>query len=222
MKIQIHEIIRSDRKSLALTIDLKGRLIIRAPRRLPKSEIDSFVKSREKWIIRHRQRMIENYTPVALKKYIDGEKFLLFGNEYPLSIIECSKMMVVNDKIIMPQRFNDNFRSAMVRFYKDNLKLYASHRVEEIAKENSLNFSKLKITSAQKRWGSCNSKGNINLTYKLCMAPKRIIDYVLIHELCHTQHLNHSHNFWQLVDSIMPDYKTYQNWLRDYGQKLVL
>ena len=85
-----------------------------------------------------------------------------------------------------------------------------------------LKYDKIIITGAMKRWGSCSSKGNLNFAWRLVMAPIDIIDYVVVHELSHIVHRNHSKRFWEQVETIFPDYKIKRKWLKEYGCTMVL
>lgn len=220
MGIKIHRIIRSDRKSISIILDDEGRLIIRAPKYISNARINSFVLSKEKWILNNQQRIKKRANAFLSKQFVEGESFLLLGQEYTLKITDAKKIMLFDNMIIMPRKLMDNPKGAMISYYKDSLLYYAKSKADIVAFEHGLNFRRIKISSAQKRWGSCNSKGNINLTYRLCMAPDWIIDYVIVHELCHTVHLNHSKDFWYMVGGILPDYKTCQKWLKDNGYLL--
>jgi predicted metal-dependent hydrolase len=81
---------------------------------------------------------------------------------------------------------------------------------------------KLRISSARTRWGSCSRQGTLSFTWRLVMAPEEVIDYVVVHELCHLRHLNHSKAFWGLVEGILPDYKVRRAWLKRHGERLQL
>lgn len=98
--------------------------------------------------------------------------------------------------------------------YKKKAKEYIPSRVKQIALENNFNYNTIKITSAKTRWGSCTSKKNLNFSYRLILVPKKVIDYVIVHELCHLREMNHSKKFWDEVWKIMPDYKKYDRWLK--------
>ena len=93
-------------------------------------------------------------------------------------------------------------KEKLIEFYKIEAKKYISSRALEIAKKNKLKYTTLKITSARTRWGSCTNKRGVNFTYRLIMAPSRIIDYVIIHELAHLKEMNHSKKFWDTVDKM--------------------
>ncbi len=95
-----------------------------------------------------------------------------------------------------------------------------SKRVEYYSSISGFKYKNIKITSAQKRWGSCTFKNNLNFPRRLALAPDEVIDYVVIHELCHVKEKNHSQNFWNEVAEIMPEYKKYRKWLKEKGYLL--
>lgn len=83
-------------------------------------------------------------------------------------------------------------------------------------------YTSITIRDQKTRWGSCSSRGTLSFNYRLIFAPSAVLDYVVVHELCHLTHMNHSKEFWNMVGSVMPDYKVYRRWLRDHGQELSL
>lgn len=83
-------------------------------------------------------------------------------------------------------------------------------------------FSSITIRDQKTRWGSCSSRGTLSFNYRLIFAPPAVLDYVVVHELCHLTHMNHSKEFWNLVGSVMPDYRAHRRWLKDHGQELTL
>ena len=95
-----------------------------------------------------------------------------------------------------------------------------NERVKFYANKYGFNYNKIKITSANKRWGSCTGKGNLNFSYKLIMAPIEIIDYVVVHELIHLIDKTHKKSFYNKVEKILPDYKERKNWLNKNGYLL--
>ena len=97
---------------------------------------------------------------------------------------------------------------------------YLAERSEYFAKLMSVRYKQLKINSANTRWGSCNSKGEINFTYRLILAPKDLVDYVVVHELAHLKEMNHSKKFWSIVSHVMPDYKQRQKLLNDWQRTI--
>lgn len=83
-------------------------------------------------------------------------------------------------------------------------------------------YSSITIRDQKSRWGSCSSSGTLSFNYRLVFAPLKVLDYVVVHELCHLTHMNHSKDFWNMVGTVMPDYKVYKSWLKDHGHELTL
>jgi predicted metal-dependent hydrolase len=104
-----------------------------------------------------------------------------------------------------------------IKKLKKEAKEYIVHRVWELASEYGIEYNRIRITSARTRWGSCSSKKNLNFSYRLMLVPQDVIDYVIIHELAHLKHMNHSKKFWSHVESMMGDYKIRERWLKENG-----
>ena len=94
-------------------------------------------------------------------------------------------------------------------------------KVEKYAQILGVSYGRITIRSQRTRWGSCSSKGNLNFNCLLTQVPEQVMDYVIVHELCHRIEMNHSGRFWKLVEQIMPDYKTHRKWLKDNGNSLI-
>ena len=108
-----------------------------------------------------------------------------------------------------------------LRWYKEQATLLLFERVLTLAKEYGFKYQKLRISSARTRWGSCSSLGTLSFTYRLVMAPPQVVDYVVLHELVHTQVRNHSKAFWDKLGKLMPDYKQRLAWLKKNGKYLI-
>ena len=103
----------------------------------------------------------------------------------------------------------------------DSAKSYIPERVKYYAAQLGVSYGRITIRSQQTRWGSCSGKGNLNFNCLLMLAPAQVIDYVVVHELCHRRHMNHSAAFWQAVEEIMPDYAQWRKWLKENGRALL-
>ena len=110
--------------------------------------------------------------------------------------------------------------SSLKKWYKKKFREVAIPRLTYFADQYNLSVNQVRIKEQKTLWGSCSSRNNINLNYLLIMAPMNVIDYVIIHELAHTIHRNHSSHFWKTVESMMPNFKEAKTWLKDYGYKL--
>lgn len=98
---------------------------------------------------------------------------------------------------------------------------YIPGRVSFYAREIGVNYGRITIRNQKSRWGSCSSEGNLNFNCLLMLAPPEIIDYVVVHELCHRLEMNHSPCFWAEVERILPDYKKRRKWLKDNGERIM-
>lgn len=108
-----------------------------------------------------------------------------------------------------------------IRLLMTKAKRVLPPRIERYAKEIGVNYGKVTIRMQKSRWGSCSSKGNLNFNCLLMNAPEEILDYVIVHELCHRKEMNHSKEFWAEVEKILPDYKERRKWLKDHGDELM-
>ena len=109
-----------------------------------------------------------------------------------------------------------------VSWYKKKAKQHLQQRVDFFSHEFNLRANSVKITSAEKRWGSCSADDNLSFSFRLIMAPPDIIDYVIVHELMHIKEKNHSAAFWKLIEAAMPEYKIHRRWLKDNNHKFIL
>lgn len=106
--------------------------------------------------------------------------------------------------------------------YRNTARNLFTARVIYYHKLTGGNYTSITIRDQKSRWGSCSSRGTLSFNYRLVFAPPKVLDYVVVHELCHLTHMNHSKDFWNMVEQIMPEYKEYKAWLREHGQELNL
>ena len=211
-----YQLIRSKRKTLSLQINNNAELIVRAPNRLSVKKIEQFMHEKSYWISKKSRSIRARKTQAP--SYKEGEKFLYLGVEYPLNINITQSEGLNFDG----QRFSLNQcgKEVFLAWYKSAFKKIALPRLEYYAKNHQLKYQQVRLKNQKTLWGSCSGVNNINLNYLLIGAPIFVIDYVLVHELCHTVHKNHSKSFWKLVETILPNYKASKRWLQDNGYKL--
>ena len=112
--------------------------------------------------------------------------------------------------------------AALENRYRNAAKDYFTKRVAYYHTLTGGVYHTITVRDQKSRWGSCSSRGTLSFNYRLMFAPPRVLDYVVVHELCHLTHMNHSKDFWTMVRQIMPDYKIYKEWLREHGHELTL
>ncbi len=213
-----NKIIRSKRKTLSLTINENAELIIRAPKRLSIEKIQDFINEKENWINR-KKRLIENQIKDVTSNH---NKLLYLGNLFPINVEQnaSKELFFTGEEFIANSIEPDSLSLSIKKWYKNKFKEIALPRVAYFANKHNLMVNQVRIKNQKTMWGSCSSKNNINLNYLLLMAPMGVIDYVIVHELVHTIHRNHSADFWGSVESIMPDFLEHKRWLQSNGYKL--
>jgi len=219
--IQIDKLVRSKRKTLSLIVETDGTLTVRAPLRMKAADIRAFLEAKSPWILR-KQAEARKAAP-AQHRYVDGETFLYLGKQVPLRFVRDRKPALVLDRAFkLAQSAQPQAESAFQAWYKKQARAVLTERAGYFARKHGFEIEKIRITSARTRWGSCSAKKTLSFTWRLVMAPPEVVDYVVVHELCHLRELNHSRAFWAQVEAILPDYKGKRKWLKENGNLLVL
>ena len=175
------ELIRSNRKTIAIEVTKDLRVIVRAPLKASIKEINRFVWEKSDWIEKSLKKMQERANEVPKGKALSEQDI---------------KLLVTRAKRILPPK------------------------VDKYAKIIGVDYNHITIRLQKSRWGSCSGKGNLNFNCLLMRAPEEIIDYVVVHELCHRLEMNHSDRFWAHVEKVIPDYKERRKWLKEHGSEL--
>lgn len=218
----VYRVERSDRKSYGLKVTEKAEIIVKAPWYAGKRDIERIVGEKEKWL-RDKLRLMENRkSQKPIRDFKEGTELFYLGDLMTLKIDESISrdIKIVFPHIHLASDLTQNAKSNLEIWYRHHAMQLFSKHAEEIAKLHGLSYKNIKLSSAKKRWGSCSSSGNINLSWRLMMAPERIVHYVIAHELAHTVHMDHSRDFWALVEHIHPHSKHDDKWLDENGHKL--
>ena len=214
------QIIRSKRKTLSLSINENADLVVRAPHRASYDEIQKFISEKSAWIDK-KQRLIKARLKDNLNQY-SSLQCLYLGSLYPLKIDNNSiEPISFNGQMFTITNVNkERISLSLKSWYKKRFIEVALPRLSYFSDKYKLKVNQVRVKEQKTLWGSCSSKNNINLNYLLIMAPMKVIDYVIVHELVHTIHKNHSAKFWQKVETIMPNYKDARKWLKENGYRL--
>lgn len=182
----------SDRRSYGISIEATGEVMLHLP--LSGSVRDAVRMAEEKrgWII---------------------EKVLMQRQR----LEEAQKKEAQRDKCYTPEQ-----RSALEKRYREAAKEYFPQRAAYYAYLLGVSYDRIRIAGQKTRWGSCSSNKTLSFNWKLMLAPPKVLDYVVVHEICHLREMNHSPRFWALVESLMPDYKQQRKWLKENGHTLEL
>lgn len=217
-----YTLIRTNRKTLALQIDAQGQLIVRAPKRCPRRYIDDFVCSKEKWITEYQYRMLSVQNQREIYRPKNGDQLCFCGEIYRIIVIPGFKASLDMEQktLTLPDLPMEKLAPLVRRLFQRAGLEWAVQRLAHWGSEMNIQYGKVNISSAVHRWGSCSANGNIHISYMLLMAPLEAIDYVMIHELAHRRHFNHSPEFWQLVARYAPDYQHSKQILRQLQERL--
>jgi len=222
--MQIDEIIRSRRKTLARIVRGDGRLVISAPLNLHDREIMRFVNKKEGWIRQKKEEAQQRSAQIIARRFVEGESFLFLGQAYPLHLTSRlhPALVLQKDGFYLSRAALPQAKDTFTRWYKEQARLIFSKRLQDYAARYGLSYKKIRISSARTRWGSYSTTGTISFTWRLVMAPLPVIDYIVVHELAHTLIRNHSDRFWSKVRAMMPEYKMYREWLKHNGSSLTI
>ncbi|MDX1950389.1 MAG: SprT family zinc-dependent metalloprotease [Rickettsiales bacterium] len=224
----------SRRRSISLTINKNAEIKIKAPNKISKKYLEDFIIKKSNWIIKKRDFFIKNQHLIHQKQeYKNGSQFKLLGENYQLFFkqnlinkIEINKL----NKIIIYNFIKEPNKNKIIKnidkFIQEFAIAYFYERLEIckiIAKKERIFFNReLKFRKMKSKWGSCSRGGEIKLSYSLIKAPEKSIDYVILHELCHLREFNHSKDFYQLLEKLMPDWQIHKNNLKniysDFGE----
>ncbi|WP_410515060.1 SprT family zinc-dependent metalloprotease [Paenibacillus sp. BR2-3] len=199
------------RKKISLHIDSIGHITVKAPRDTSEEIIISAMEQHGKLILEKLQAIAKAQETPKTREYQDEGKFLYLGKEYFLhELIETGELD------------EEELKKNLKKFYFASCKKIVGERINRYQTELRVKPKTIEIVESRTKWGSCSSDKKITFNYRLAMAPVEVIDYVIIHELCHLLHMNHDRSFWRRVGSFMPDYKEKQEFLARHGQFMTL
>lgn len=220
-----YKVVYSNRKSIEIRIEQNGIVVFKVPKKTPDKIIEDVIKKRLTWIDEKVHLVLGQTMPV--RDYENGEKVLYLGAKIDLKITRRStdkaKISLVDNELVLivPDNYDkDHIKEMLTALYKKLLKRHIASRIEVYQKHFKFRPEKVTIRDQKTRWGSCSSARNLSFNYRLMMAPKGVIDYIIVHEMSHLEHMNHSKSFWKKVHQVMPDYKKHEAWLKSHGALL--
>ena len=196
--------------------------MVSAPKNVPLNAIHEFVNSRKSWIhekLTIKEQREEQFADLARqyrwRMLLRGEwkpvEELIFENKSQIRISEKEQIVEVKRGGRISR---EELNGAVTGFYKQLARIEMHNRLIELTEKMPITFTRVSIRDQKTRWGSCSSKGSINLNWRMMKLPPEISDYILIHELCHRIHMNHSPKFWKLVRSWYPKVDEATRWIK--------
>lgn len=200
---------RRGRRGVGLKVDENG-LTVSAPSTLPLARIEAVVRESERWVLRKIEEWRARQVPEA--RWHDGTALPFLGGCLVLRLQAAGRPAAQREGTELhvkaaPQAGESAIRSAVIGWYKRAAQPFLSERVASLAERAAIAPPRVLLSSAMARWGSCNSRREVRLAWRLVKAPEPLVDYVVCHELAHLRHMNHSRAFWAEVERQCPDYR---------------
>lgn len=213
----------ADRQTTDIVIERDGMITVRPPRWMTPEQVDETVFSKRMWIYRNLAEWRDLNATRIDREWVNGESFLYLGSRYRLVLIDQQDvpLKLKDGRFSLLNSIPSQHRhKAFQDFYTEKGLIRISSRVGYFAKKVGVKPGKVNIKDIGFRWASCMKNGDMHFHWKCLMAPLTIIDYIVVHELCHLHYLDHSVAFWNEVDKILPDYRERKEWLRKRGAEL--
>jgi len=224
-KIEFDVIFRK-RKTLSIEVEAPKNIRVIAPEGKTEEEILQTVKTKSKWMVQKLFEIREMEYRRRDKQYVNGEAFLYMGRNYSLQIIVDEKARLSDAKLSRGKLNVTTYsksevviRKAIENWYKDKAKEKIKERIGYYQSQFNVSPKRVMIKDQQKRWGSCTKDQQLFFNWKCIMAPSPVLDYIVVHEMCHMVYMNHSKEFWSLLKRVLPDYEQWKEWLKNNGIK---
>lgn len=219
----------ADRQTTDIVIERDGLISVRPPLRMTPEQVDQTVLSKRMWIYRNLAEWRDLNETYVFREWVNGESFRYLGSSYRLQLVrKQDEPLKLKDGRFLLQRSvietdsKTGAHQAFENFYKEKGLARLNKRVTYFAEKVGVPAGKVSIKDLGYRWASCLKRGDLQFHWKCLMAPPTIIDYIVVHELCHLRHRDHSLAFWNEVDKVLPDYRERKEWLRIRGAELDL
>lgn len=223
----IAEVIRTSRRKSADIRVEEGAVSIVVPVSTSIEKIDQLLLSKRLWI-KEKMALQRDMAPASSKQFVSGEAFPYLGRNYRLKVEHgpFAPVKLLQGRLVVQMPESDQqpymIRNAIVRWYKRQAEQKIREKVKRYAPIVGVEPAGVNIKTFKSRWGSCTAKGELEFNWRIMLAPNRMVDYVVIHELCHLIHHDHSPAFWREVGRVMPDYQLCREWLRESSVGLVV
>jgi predicted metal-dependent hydrolase len=217
------------RKTTDIVIERNGVVTVRPPANYTPEQVDRVVESKRLWIYRNLAEWKDLNSSAVVREWVNGESFLYLGRAYRLSLVsdqDCDLQLKEGrfclSHSVIERSGEEAARQVFESYFTKKGMQRFSERVAYFAPKVGVKVGGIKVKEMGYRWASCGKNGQLNFHWKCMMAPPRIIEYIVAHELCHFHHRDHTDAFWNEVDKVMPDYRERKEWLRKHGASLAV
>lgn len=184
---------------------------------------ESLLTENAGWVLEKKRKYDEYRAAAPDREFVEGERFPFLGTDRVVRLEEVSNSSVEEDAIVLPRAKveTSSLRIVLQRLYKENAREHLNERVEHFARRMNVEPTRLELRNQRTRWGSCSVKKTLSFNWRLMMAPPKVVDYVVVHELAHLRVEQHTRRFWTLVQEQVPDYPEHVEWLEENSAQMI-
>ena len=212
------------RKTLEITLDRGGELVVAAPPEVDGAQIADFVREKRFWLYTKIAEKESRHQPLMAKEFVSGEGFPYLGRSYRLLLVDEQEVPLKLEagRFRLLRSLAPQGREHFVRWYTDHARAWLRRRVRGWAARMGVMPKGVEVRDLGFRWGSCGKAGNVNFHWATVTLPATVVDYVVVHELAHLVEPNHTPDFWRRVGRALPEYEQRKSWLAEHGGRHVL
>ncbi|WP_226673843.1 M48 family metallopeptidase [Rossellomorea aquimaris] len=223
------ELTYKNRKSTGIYLDNYGNIEVLAPKGTSEESVIRLLEDNWEKVLLKSKEIKDRLNGPQLKTYQKGEPFLYLGKSFPIEVhhnpdIEQDHVTLKGEilNVQVKEVEDKQIKQALKRFYYQRCKAIVERSISIHQPNFKIKPRSVRISDSQTTWGTCDGRRRLTFNWKLAMAPQDVIDYVVVHEMCHMVHLNHDRSFWRLVGNIVPDYKEKEQWLAKTSWKMTV
>ena len=207
------------RRTLEITVDRGGELILSAPTGVTEATLREFVQRKRMWVYQQLARQDALPRQAPIKAFVDGEGFAYLGRHYRLRLVPeaDAAVMLVGGRFVMPKALARDGRQHLIRWYCERAKPWLWGKAQDYAARMEVNPAGLRVQNLGFRWGSCGKGDLLYFHWKTILLPAQIAEYVVVHEMAHLHEPHHTPEFWLRVERAMPDFERRKLWLGERG-----
>ncbi len=227
-----YNLMRSNRKSVGISVERDGTIMVTAPHKAEPIDIDKFVSEKRIWIYQKLTKKKALNREGPMREFVNSQGFLYLGKSYRLKLIDdgiksgrpskTAPLRLWHGYFELVETEKAKARNHFIFWYRKQIKKQLKERIPRYDKRIGVTVKDIRILDLGHRWASCGRNGSINFNWRSVMAPVWVFDYILVHEMVHMIERGHSDSFWSMVSRVIPDYEEYARWLNENGADLDL
>lgn len=211
------------RRTVGITVDRGGELILAAPEGCPETKMRQFVGKKRFWIYTKLAEKEMLLRPGRKREFVDGEGFLYLGRSYRLRMVALddgqAPLRLHQGWFLLDRNQQGHGREHFIRWYIAHAEPWLGRRVERFKDRVGVRPGEVHVRDLGSRWGSCNRQGDLNFHWRSILLPPRVVEYLVVHELVHLHEPHHTPEFWRRLERAMPDFPARKRWLAENGVK---